>query len=279
MLHVAIVHTSLSATHCPQAMAVTCTLLSATCHHRSRVSPSATWCPRAIPVTHTSPSTACHHRSHVTVGRMVPPSSACHPHIAVACASPFMSPSAARCPQVIPITHMSPLTMCHHRSHVTISRMVPPSSACHPHIAIACASPFASPLAAWCPRAMPVTCASPSTMCHHRSHVTIGRMVRPSNARHPHVTVACTSPFTLPSAAQCPRATPVTRTLPLPVHHRSRRRWLHGAHKQHLSPARRCTQLEDAQSTIPKYDVIFMVFEEGNKHCMFLYVPSAVLVS
>jgi len=42
---------------------------------------------------------------------------------------------------------------------------------------------------------------------------------------------------------------------------------------------RRCTQLEDAQSTIPKYDVIFMVFEEGNKHHMFLYVPSAVLVS
>jgi len=39
------------------------------------------------------------------------------------------------------------------------------------------------------------------------------------------------------------------------------------------------TQLEDAQSTIPKYDVIFMVFEEGNKCRMFLYVPSAVLVS
>jgi len=42
---------------------------------------------------------------------------------------------------------------------------------------------------------------------------------------------------------------------------------------------RRHTQLEDAQSTIPKYDVIFMVFEEGNKRRMFLYVPSAVLVS
>jgi len=42
---------------------------------------------------------------------------------------------------------------------------------------------------------------------------------------------------------------------------------------------RHCTQLEDAQSTIPKYDVIFMVFEEGNKHRMFLYVLSAVLVS
>jgi len=41
----------------------------------------------------------------------------------------------------------------------------------------------------------------------------------------------------------------------------------------------RRTQLEDAQSTIPKYDVIFMVFEKGNKHCMFLYVPSTVLVS
>jgi len=39
------------------------------------------------------------------------------------------------------------------------------------------------------------------------------------------------------------------------------------------------TQLEDAQSTIPKYDVIFMVFEEGNKCCMFLYVLSEVLVS
>ena len=189
-------------------MAVTCMLPLATCHHCLRASPSAAWCPRAIPVTHTSPSTAHHHRLHVTIGRMVPPSSAHHPHITIACASPFASPSATWCPQAMPVTHTSPSTTCHHCLHITVGRMVPPSSAHHLHITVACASPFVSLSAAWCPQATPVTCTSlsPWMCCRH-------------------------------------------------------------------------TQLEDAQSTIPKYDVIFMVFEEGNKCCMFLYVPSTVLVS
>ena len=193
-----------SATHCPQAMAVTCMLPLATRYHRSRASPSATWCPRVIPVTRASPSTARHHRSHVTVGYMVPPSSAHHPHIAIACASPFMSLSAARCPRAMPVTCTSPSTTCHHRLHITVGHMVPLSSAHHLHIAIACASPFASPLAAWCPQAMPVTRVSPSTARHHRLHITIGRMVRPSNARHLHVAIACASLFALPLAAQYP---------------------------------------------------------------------------
>jgi len=98
-------------------------------------------------------------------------------------------------------------------------------------------------------------------MRHHRLHITVGHMVHLSNAHHPHVAIACTSLFASLSAAQCPQATPVTRTLPL--------LWVCRCH----------TQLEDAQSTIPKYDVIFMVFEEGNKCRMFLYVPSTVLVS
>jgi len=167
-------------------MAVTCTLLSATRHHRSRASPSAAWCPRAIPVTRASLSTVRHHRLHITIGRMVPLSSACHPHIAVACASPFVSPLATWCPRAMPVTHTSPLTACHHRLHVTVSRMVRPSNARHLHVAIACASPFASPSATWCPQATPVTCTSPLPACHH-----------------------------------------------------SRRRRPHGAHEQHLSPARR----------------------------------------
>jgi len=151
MLHVAIICTLPSATHCPQAIAVTCTLLSATRHHRSHASPSAAWCPQAIPVTRMSLLTMRHHRSHVTIGRMVPPSSARHPHITIACASPFVSPSAARCPRAMPITHASPLTACHHRSHVTIGHMVHLSNAHHPHVTIACASPFVLLSAARCP--------------------------------------------------------------------------------------------------------------------------------
>jgi len=139
----------------------------------------------------------------------------------------------------MPVTRVSLLTTCHHRLHITISRMVPPSSACHLHIAIACASPFASLLAAWCPQAMPITHTSPSTAHHHHSHVTVGRMVRPSNACHLHIAVACASPFASPLAAWCPQAMPVTRTSPLPARHRSCHCRPHGAHEQRLSPARR----------------------------------------
>jgi len=209
-------------------MAITCMLPSATRHHRSHTLPSAMWCPRAIPVTRVSPSTARHHRSHITVGRMVPPSSARHPHIAIACASPFTSPSATWCPRAMPITRMSPSLTRHCQLHGAPEQCLSP--ACH--------------------RCLRVTV-----------RVTIGRTVPMSNACHPHVAVACASPFASLSAAQCPRATPVTCTSPSP--------WMCCC----------CTQLEDAQSTIPKYDVIFMVFEEGNKRRMFLYVPSTVLVS
>jgi len=239
-------------------MAVTCTLPSATCHHRSHASPSAAWCPQAIPVTRTLPSTAHHHRLHVTVGRMVPPSSAHHPHIAVACMSPFASLSAAWCPQAMPITCTSPLTVCHHCLHVTIGRMVPPSSAHHPHIAVACTSLFASPLAAWCPQAMPVTHTSPSTTRHHCSHVTISRMVRPSNAHHPHVAIACVSPFASPLAVQCPQATPVTHTSPLPARHHSHRRRLHGAHEQRLSPT--CRRRHGCATAVPNLKMLRVQF-------------------
>jgi len=125
----------------------------------------------------------------------------------------------------MPVTCASPSTACHHRLHVTVGHMVPPSSACHLHIAIACVSLFALPLAAWCPQAMPVTRASPSTAHHHRLHVTVGRMVCLSNARHPHIAIACASLFVLPLAAQCPQAMPVTHMSLLPARHHSHRRW------------------------------------------------------
>jgi len=146
-----------SATHCPQAMAVTCMLPSATCYHHSHALPTATWCPQVIPITCVSPLTVRHHRLHVTISCMVPPSSAHHLHIAVACGSPFALPSATQCPQAMPITHTSPSTACHRWPHsvpkqcpspacrhclriticITIGHMVPTSNACYPHIVVA----------------------------------------------------------------------------------------------------------------------------------------------
>jgi len=281
MLHITIIRTSPSATHCPQAMAVTCTLPLATCHHCSRVSPSVAWCPQAIPVTHTSPLLAHHRRPHgapeqcpspahrhclrvtvrVAVGCMVPPSDACHPRVAVDCMSPSLA--CHRQPHGAPEQCPSPA----HRHclrvtvRVAVGCMVPPSDAHHPRIAVDRASPSLARHRR--PHGAPEQCPSPAhrhclrvTVC-----VAVSRMVPTSNACHPHVAVAYASPFASLSAARCPQATPVTRTSPS------------------LWMCRRHTQLEDAQSTIPKYDVIFMVFEEGNKRRMFLYVPSTVLVS
>jgi len=144
------------------------------------------------------------------------------------------SPSATHCPQAMAVTCTLPLATCHHRSH-------------------------ASPSAAWCPRAIPVTRASPSTARHHCSHVTVGCMVRPSNARHPHIAVACTSPFASLSAARCPRATPVTRTSPLPACHCSRHRRLHGAHKQCLSPA--CRRHRGCAAAVPNLKMLRVQFQ------------------
>jgi len=211
--------------------------LSPACRHRlhitiARMSPSAAWCPRAVPVTCTSPLPA-RHRSrrrwpHGAPERCPSPARCRRPCVTIA----RTSPSAAWCPQAVPVTRTSPLPARH------CSRR------------------------RW-PHGAPKQCLSPAHRCCLRVtvRVTVGRTVPTSNACHPHVAVACTSLFMSPSAARCPRATPVTHTSPSP--------WM----------CHRRTQLEDAQSTILKYDVIFMVFEEGNKRCMFLYVPSTVLVS
>ena len=182
-------------------------------------SPLATWCPRAIPVTHPSPSfvrrhrpqgahercpsPACHRHSRVAVSCMVPTGDAHHPHVTVIRASP----SAARCPQAMPITHTSPSFACR----------------CQPHGA-------------------QERCPSPA--CRRHSHVAVGRTVPMSDACHPPVAVACMSP----SAAQCPQAMPVTRTSPLPAHCRRP----HSAHKRCPSPARhRCLHVAVAVDVPP----------------------------
>jgi len=197
----------------------------------------------------------------VAISHVVPTSDSCHPHVAIDHASPsltrYYQPHGApkQCPSPAH-RHCLHVTIC-----IAIGCMVPPSNACHPRVAVDCTSP--SLIHYHWPHGVPEQCLSPA----HRHclcvtvRVAVGRTVPMSNACHLHVAVACVSPFASPSAAQCPRATPVTRTSPLP--------WMCYC----------CTQLEDAQSTILKYDVIFMVFEEGNKHRMFLYVLSAVLVS
>jgi len=247
----------------------------------SRMVPTSDSCHLRIAVDHTSPSLACHHRPHgapeqcpspthrrclhitvrITVGHTVPPSDACYPRVPVDRMSPLL---ACHCwPHGAPEQCLSP-THCHCLRvtiHVTIGRMVPLSNAHHPCVAVDHVSPL---LAHHCwLHGAPEQCPSP-THCrclHITVRVAIGCTVPTSNACHPHVAIACASPFASPSATWCPQAMPVTRML--------------------LSPWMCChhTQLEDAQSTIPKYDVIFMVFEEGNKCRMFLYVLSAVLVS
>jgi len=203
-----------------------------------------------------SPSLAC-----IAISCMVPTSDSCHPRIAIDCVSPSLA--CHHQPHGAPEQCLSP---AHRRClcvtiRVAVGHTVPLSDACHPHVAVDCASPS---LARHCwLHGAPEQCPSPACRCCLRVTVcvAISRTVPTSNACHLHVAVACTSPFMSLLAAWCPRATPVTRTLPL------------------LWMCRCRTQLEDAQSTIPKYDVIFMVFEEGNKRRMFLYVPSAVLVS
>ena len=232
----------------------------ARCHHLhvaiSHTLPTSNSCHLHAAVGHTSPSLA-----RITISCMVPTSDSCHPHVAVDHASPSLArhhwPHGApkQCPSP---TH-------HHCLRITIrvavGCTVPPSDAHHPRVAVDRMSP--SLARHHRPHGAPEQCPSPAR--HHCLRVTVcvavGCTVPMSNACHPYVAVACTSPFASPSAAQCPRATPVTHMLLSP--------WM----------CRHCTQLEDAQSTILKYEVIFMVFEKGNKCRMFLYIPSAVLVS
>ena len=177
----------------------------------------------------------CHLR--ITIGCMVPTSDTHYPPIAIICTSPL----AARCPQAMPITHVLLSFVCHYQLHgahkwcpspayhyhscIAVSCTVPMSDAHHLYVTIICTSL----LAAWCPRAMPITCTLPSFMCycqlhsaykwcpsptcHHCLHVAISRTVPTSDACHPHIAVACM----LLSATQCPQAMPVTCTSPLPV--------------------------------------------------------------
>ena len=219
MLHIAIIHTSPSATHCLQAMAVTCMLPSATRHHRSHRSPSAAWCPQAIPVTHMSPSLARHRRPHgapeqcpspaycrclrvtvrVAVGRMVPPSDAYHPRIAVDRVSPSLArhhqPHGApeQCPSP---THRRCLRVT---VHIAVGCMVPLSDARHPHIAVNHASPSLA-----ChrqPHGAPEQCLSPARrrcLCI-TVRVTVGHTVPMSNACHPHIAIAVDVPPPYPT--------------------------------------------------------------------------------
>ena len=201
-------------------MAVTCMLPSATCHHRLRTSPSAAWCPQVIPVTRTSPSLAHHHRPHgapkqclspahhhclritvrVAISCMVPLSDARHLRVAIDCVSPSL---ACHCrPHGAPKQCLSPA----HRHclrvtvRVAVGCMVPPSDACHPRIAVDRTSP--SLARHHRPHGVPEQCPSPA----HRHclrvtvRVAVSRTVPTSNACHPHVAIACASPFASPSA-------------------------------------------------------------------------------
>ena len=135
---------------------------------------------------------------------------------------------------------------------------MPTSDAHHPCVTVICASLSA----AWCPRVMPITHASPSFARHRQPHgahercpsparrrhsrVAVGRMVPKSDAHHPHVAVICASP----SATRCLRAMPVTHPSPLPAcRHRP-----HSAHKRCPSPAhRRCLHVAVGR-TVPTSD-------------------------
>jgi len=208
---------------------------SLVCIAISRVVPTSDSCHPHVAVDHTSPLLAHHCRLHGAPKQCPSPAHRCclrvTVHVAISHTVPLSNARHLR----VAINHVSPSLACHcwphgapkqcpsptHRRclrvtvHVAVGRMVPPSDAHHPHVAVDCTSPS---LARHCwPHGAPEQCLSPArhrclrvTVC-----VTVGRTVPTSNACHPHVA--------------------------LPAHHHSRRCQPHGAHEQCLSPAcRRC---------------------------------------
>ena len=154
-LHAAIGHMSPSLAH----VAISCVVpMSDSCHlcvAVDCVSPSLARHrrPHGAPEQCPSPAHRCclHVTVRIAIGHMVPLSDARYPHIAVDHASPLLahyhqphgvpeqcpSPARRRCLRVT--------------IHIAVGHMVPTSNACHLHVAIACASLFASLSAARCP--------------------------------------------------------------------------------------------------------------------------------
>jgi len=135
-----------------------------------------------------SPSFACCCQPHTAYKQWLSPACCCQPHITIA----YM-----HCYQLHGAHKQCPSLVHHHHLHITVGHMVPLSSAYHLHIAIACASPFALSLAAWCPWVMPVTCTSLSPTCHHQLHGAPEQYPSPTYCCCLYITVD----FVLPLAA------------------------------------------------------------------------------
>jgi len=137
----------------------------------SRVVPMSDSCHLRVTVDCVSPSLACHRQPHgapeqcpspahccclhvtvrIAIGHMVPLSDARYPHIAVNHASPSLAHH--RRPHGVPEQCLSPARRrCLHITiRIAVGHMVPTSNACHLHVAVACASLFASLSATQCP--------------------------------------------------------------------------------------------------------------------------------
>jgi len=188
--------------HCLH-IAIVCTSPLFACRHCLHVAvshtlPTSNGCHLHAAIGHMSPSLA-----HVAISRVVPMSDSCHPRVAVNCASPSLARHHR--PHGAPEQCPSPAHRCclHVTVCVAIGHMVPLSNAHYPHIAVDRASPLLAHHH-W-PHGAPKQCPSPARRRCLRVtvRVAVGHMVPTSNACHPHVAVACASPFASPSAAQC----------------------------------------------------------------------------